>query len=389
MCLAVPFHINLNKQSIVKQIKVAFCTDGIYPHATGGMQKHSRLLIEQLAQYSSLSLTVLHPHEHAVFNNSAIKEVFIRPINPNLNYLRECYRYSQRIALELEKLDADVIYSQGLCVWAHIDRFRQRLIVNPHGLEPYQAFGFKNRLLAIPFKAVFNHIFSKAAAVVSLGGKLTDILLKRVSGPERVVVLPNGVNLPGANVCQSDEGERLRALFLARFASNKGIDILFSAIEQLHRAGMADQFEFVLGGKGPLYEYYRSRNKFNNVKLLGFVADEQISELYYSSNLFVLPTLFEGMPTVVLEAMAHGLPVIVTDVGATSELVGPENGYLIEKGAVSALVNALLSFAQLPTAHRIKMGQVSWEKVKQRFTWQSIAESHYHLFKKIADAGKA
>src|SRR5690606_10025817 len=111
------------------------------------------------------------------------------------NYLKECFAYSKRIHKALTEGEFDIIYSQGLSVWYEADQFSDKLIINPHGLEPYQAIGFKNSLLAIPFKRVFNRIFSKSRYVVSLGGRLTGILEKHVDS-KKIVVLPNAVNLP-------------------------------------------------------------------------------------------------------------------------------------------------------------------------------------------------
>jgi glycosyltransferase involved in cell wall biosynthesis len=347
------------------------------------MQKHSRLLVEELVQYPGLELTILHPHREKMFPGQRIREIFIDPIDTRKNYLLECYRYSQRIASQLQQLEYDVIYSQGLSVWAQVDQFKGRLIINPHGLEPYQAIGFKNRLLAIPFRMVFSYLFRKAACVISLGGRLTNILQKQVGNAEKITVVPNGVNLSDGTTKPRPADNKVRVLFLARFAANKGINILFNAIEILEQQGLAHFYEFVLAGKGPLYEYYRGKNKFSNVTLTGFVTDDQINSLYREADVFVLPTLFEGMPTVVLEAMTHSLPVIVTDVGATAELVDQQNGFLIKKGSVQALVHALQQFRELGPAERAAMGKASFEKVLQRFTWRSVAEQHLQLFQHL------
>ena len=56
--------------------QVVFCTDGIFPHAVGGMQRHSTLLIEELAKSGRFSIVVIHPHNAPVFNQSlGIKEI--------------------------------------------------------------------------------------------------------------------------------------------------------------------------------------------------------------------------------------------------------------------------------------------------------------------------
>ncbi len=360
---------------------IAFCTDGIYPLMTGGMQKHSRLLVEALSVYEDLTITVLHPHSEIIFHSSRIKEIQLSPINTNRNYLIESYRYSQRVADRLNDIQPDIIYSQGLSVWAGIKNFSSRLIINPHGLEPYQAIGLKNRLLALPFQVIFSHLFKQAARVVSLGGKLTGILHRHVANESQLVVLPNAINLPAASESfQRIPSLPVKVLFLARFATNKGIDVLFETIRQLNLAGHTDTFSFVLGGKGPLYEQYRSKPQPGNVKLLGFVKDEEIDALYRENELFILPTLFEGMPTVVLEAMSWKMPIIVSDVGATAEQVDASNGYLVHPGRVEDLVQSLLSYANASAEIKKTLGEASYCRVKDQFTWQAVAAKHRDLF---------
>ena len=62
------------------KIEVLFCTDGIFPHAVGGMQRHSSLLIEELAATGAVELIVVHPHEgKQLFNDPGIKEIIAAP----------------------------------------------------------------------------------------------------------------------------------------------------------------------------------------------------------------------------------------------------------------------------------------------------------------------
>ena len=134
-------------------MRLAFCTDGIFPEAVGGMQRHSKLLLEELAQKEGISIDVFHPHNKVIFpEHASIKEIFVKPTEEKRNYLKECYAYSKRIYSHLSSGNYDVIYSQGLSVWHKCEEFSDRLVVNPHGLEPFQAIGFKDKLIAIPFK---------------------------------------------------------------------------------------------------------------------------------------------------------------------------------------------------------------------------------------------
>lgn len=350
------------------------------------MQRHSRLLIEELAKRNDLDLVVIHPHEEKIFTMfSGVHEFSVKPINPKKIYLHECYLYSKRVYSIINQFPNHVIYAQGLSVWYHVNKIKKRLIVNPHGLEPFQAISIKEKLISIPFKLIFDFLFNHAAYVVSLGGGLSAILQNRISNKNtKVAVLPNGVKTNYIIELKKFHPEKLNLLFVARFAHNKGIHILMNAIKDLNAEGWQEKLEFNLGGRGPLLEYYKTHFNFPNTNFLGFISDEQLIDLYLNSDIFVLPTLFEGMPTVVLEAMSYRLPIIVSDVGATAELVNSSNGYLINKNNIFELKKAITDFYNLSISSKEKLSEASFNKVKEKYDWKTVAQNHVELFRKLA-----
>jgi glycosyltransferase involved in cell wall biosynthesis len=87
---------------------------------------------------------------------------------------------------------------------------------------------------------------------------------------------------------------------------------------------------------------------------------------------------------VVLEAMAQARPILVSDVGATAELVDMHNGYLLPPGDADALYAAILAFSERPSDVRAKMGVYSHARVKERFSWPVVARAHADLCKRVA-----
>jgi len=370
-----------------QKLTVVFVTDGIFPHSVGGMQKHSKLLVEALAKSNQVNLIVIHPHAGTqVFDEALhIVEHAIPASKPSIQYIIDGYRYSQNVAAILKKYPNAVIYSQGFSVWSHIKIFSHRLINNPHGLEAYQTLSKKDYYKTSPFRFIFNYIFKRSAYTVSLGGKLTDIIKKQLGKNNEVVVLPNATNI--TDFPDKDfSGNKTKVLFVGRFAFNKGIDVLIDCIQKINNENLGDDFEFGLVGKGPLYEHYKSLYAANNLTYYGFASDENLAMLYKTSHVFVLPTLFEGMPTVVLEAMAKKMPIIVTDVGATLELVDNSNGFIIDKSSVQSLYDSLIKFHQLSEIDKSSLAEASYKRVKENFTWPVIAQKHIDLFNKIASS---
>ena len=94
------------------------------------MQRHSRKLIENVAAFSELDITVIHPHEETVFPKAlGIKEVKIGDIDKDKTYLLELKRYSKRVHKVLTAGDFEVIYSQGFCVWDGIDDLADKRVI--------------------------------------------------------------------------------------------------------------------------------------------------------------------------------------------------------------------------------------------------------------------
>jgi len=368
---------------MAEPLHIVLCTDGIFPQAMGGMQRHSRLLAEHLARSGAVRLTVIHPHTIPVFDKAlSIDEAPIANIDPERFYLRELWHYSGRVAEQLDKLKADVILAQGFSVWKGMDRFRDRLIVHPHGLEMFQGLSLKEQVLGVPFRLALRWIVRRSARVVSLGGKLTTILERLVEGSEaRVVVLPNAVDLPTTAAPYPTGDGPLRLLFVGRFAFNKGLDVLMSVAERLVEQGLTDQVRFQLAGDGPLLGHYQATGLPKNVQLLGRVDDERLFQLYSECHALVLPTRFEGMPTVVLEAMARARPILVSDVGASGELVDGSNGYLLPPGDAEALYKAVVDLLERSPAERSTMGQRSFDRVRAGFTWPVVTNNYIALFR--------
>lgn len=366
------------------RLKVIFCTDGIFPHAVGGMQRHSRLLLEALGRTGEVDLVVLHPHpEERIFSAfPQIEEVTLPPLPEKKHYFLELRDYSRLVLAEVAQRPDHLVYAQGLSVWKGIGKVADRTVINPHGLEPYQALGWKARLKTAPYRFVFNRLFRQAAYVISLGGRLTHILNRKSSA---VVVLPNATNpvaMEAASLHKTP-AKPMRFMFAGRFAHNKGIEVLLEAALQLNQAGRSADFQLDLVGKGPLFESLKSKYALPNVNFLGFVSDEALARCYLESHVFVLPTLFEGMPTVVLEAMARAMPIIVTDVGATRELVDTSNGIIIEKQDIPDLVRAMTTLLDLSAHDFSELSQHSLQKFLARFTWEAVAQQHLDLFRKM------
>ncbi len=118
------------------------------------------------------------------------------------------------------------------------------------------------------------------------------------------------------------------------------------------------------------------------VEFKGMVSREDMPEIYRQANIFVLPSQSEGMSVALLEALASGLPVVVSDTGGTHELVSPgENGLVVRWADVEGLAQALERMVKdMPL--RENMGRAA-RQTALRFSWSQVAGHYLQLMEKL------
>jgi len=182
---------------------------------------------------------------------------------------------------------------------------------------------------------------------------------------------------------------RNRLLYIGRLSSEKGIAPLMEGVLRLKRKyGLAP--ELTIAGSGPeedqLKEYVRTLGIGEDVRFLGYVRDNaELSRLYQGSDVFILPSYTEGVPKVILEAMANGLPVVTTAVGGIPEIVQDGlNGLLVPAGDAEAICDSIHRIL-IDNQLRIKLIENAYETVKEYTIEKQTAniirvlESYYNL----------
>ncbi len=201
---------------------------------------------------------------------------------------------------------------------------RRRYIVHFH--LDIDASGPAGIVLPAYKALIFARVLRAAERVVVLSGEQADFVQERYGvRPERVVIVPNGVGAPRepdpaerTGVREDDDG-MLRLLYVGRLAAQKNIPRLIDAFSRV-RAPVV----LAIVGDGELREWTEravAERGLANVRVVGPRRDGALAAWYRWADAFVLASDKEGMPLVVLEAMAAGLPVVATDVPGTRELV--------------------------------------------------------------------
>ena len=160
-----------------------------------------------------------------------------------------------------------------------------------------------------------------------------------------------------------------RLVCVARLCEPKGLPLLLEAVQILAKEGR--KFELVLAGDGPLRTHLEqlitTYDLHTTVTITGWISSEKVKEELLRSRALVLPSFAEGLPVVIMEAMALERPVVSTYVAGIPELVIPgENGWLVTAGDVEQLVETLREVLDTKIGRLRVMGKKARTRVLER-----------------------
>lgn len=250
--------------------------------------------------------------------------------------------------------------------------WRRPYYITTHGAErgPYGAF----------YRAARRLVQRRARFVQSISPEITAQLLAAGVRRERVLEIGNGIDLsrflPATAEERSEARRRLQldadaiiVLFTGRFGGEKGLDVLAQAWRELAPAGAL--LCLVGAREDEAEQALRLFDGRASVLVRGWTAD--VASYYAAADVFVLPSRAEGMSLSLMEAMAAGLPVIATAVGAAETMVADgESGLLVpadDLQALAAALGRLLADASL----RARLGTAAARVARQRYAIESVA----------------
>lgn len=193
--------------------------------------------------------------------------------------------------------------------------------------------------------------------------------------PEQIKILPYGVDVEQfAPIEHTNKTDKLTLIFVGQLNRRKGLHHLLHCARELR-----EKIDIILvGGIKPAFDLYNEYKNDANITFVGFVDHNQLKEYYTHADVFVLPSLAEGMSLAGLEAMAFGIPILCSDHSGVNDLVEDGvNGYVFQTGNLEDLKNKICWFVENKEKCR-SMGKYSRE-IALDHTW----ERYYDDFAKI------
>lgn len=280
-------------------------------------------------------------------------------------------------------------FSSNLAVLANVFKGLPMALTS-HGVVDLNGFG-----------GVVNYVYGKTVAkwmlksvdgVIALTEKHAENLEFLGADANCITVIPNGIDLSKIHTgvdksCLRERyGKRNLILFVGSLIPRKGINYLIDSMKYVS----CNAILLVVGGElqsHPGYSDYLKKQVsslgLNNVNFLGRVSKEELECLYNVADIFVLPSLSEGLPLTLIEAMAYGKCVITTDIIGNSEvIIHNYNGLLCRPKDAVNLANCI-NYAMKNPDVSVMLGVNARQDIERKYRLENMIKKTIDLYKSL------
>lgn len=366
-------------------MKIAVVGTRGFPGIQGGVESHCENLYTELAK-GDCNVTVFARAPYTSPDSYQYKGVDLIPVTCPKNKLLEAIVHTFKSVIRARKLKPDIlhIHAIGPSLFTPFARLlRMKVVVTNHGPD------YERKKWPLPAK-IFLKLCERmgikyANEVITITKNIADDIKKKY-GRESTVI-PNGVNLPqlseSEGILKKIAVQKKRyILSVGRFVPEKGFDDLIAAFSQ----GSFDPWKLVLVGDADHEDKYsldlkKKASENHNIILTGFLKGRPLHELYVHAGLFVLPSYYEGLPIVLLEAMSYGLSCIVSDIPANRNVELDEDRFF-KTGDVASLRGKIEKYINELWGEEAIRDQI--DLISTKYNWSIIAEDTMKVYRKIA-----
>lgn len=373
-----------------------------FPPLGGGTGTVNQAILNQLSDSPDLEIDLITSSPNNVYESEAFSkriDIFKLPVDRfDIHHAsnKELILYAVRSFLFGLRKHRETKFDMCLA-WSAVPAGASALALKKISGLPYilrvsgpDIPGFEQRYKNLyPFlKPLIQAIWKNAETVISKCSAEAEMIYE-IDPNIEVTIIPNGVDtdryIPGEPI--PDDGP-LKLLCVARLIKRKGQHHLIKAVKQISDQGVDITLDLVGSGdaEGEYRELVESLQVQDKINFRGYISREEIPNFYAQAHVFVLPSYNEGMSVATLEAMACGLPVIVSRTPGTEELVREgENGFTFEWGDIELLTQLLLKLdsdralaRQMALESRVLAKKFSWDSSAKKFDLLFFSQNNIH-----------
>ena len=169
---------------------------------------------------------------------------------------------------------------------------------------------------------------------------------------QNIEIIPNPIQMVEKNILKKrDSNDKVKILFLGEIGERKGVFDLVKGVAQMTEQQKNKISINICGNKEiKKLETMIEENNLENVCIVhGWVEGEKKKDLLGDSDIFILPSYYEGVPIAILEAMCYSLPIISTNIAGIPDIVrNQRNGIIIEPGDIQGIISSILQMVETP-----------------------------------------
>jgi len=241
----------------------------------------------------------------------------------------------------------------------------------------------------IGLRCIQNYIFKRSNYLITVSNELKMIIKQDIRNVP-IKVISGGVDKEFFKLKVKNMKHRnfYNLLFVGSLRKIKNPTIVLEALLKLK--GYKYNLKLTIIGNGPLFDELREfcdKNQLNNVIFLKNISHNDIKQFYEQSDLFLMPSLSEGTPLALLEAMASSKPIIANEIGGITELIKNNyNGILIKPNNLQSLVDNIKFLIENPDLSE-KLGQNAQKTISTK-SWENICNLYLKIYNSLVKSGK-
>ncbi len=386
-------------------VKVLFLGTRGFPNVQGGVEKHCENLTINLVKIGC-DVTVFTRKPYVDTSIKNFKGVNLVTIPALKHKSLEAFLHTFMGIFIAFFFKPDILHIQaiGPSLFTPLARILgMKVVITSHGSNYKHLKWGKFARCVLRVGELLGVLF--ANKIIAISKNIADEIREKYN--RDVAIIPNGVKIH--KILESNEtlekyglekGKYILAV--GRFVPEKGFHDLIEAFKQIQNSDSQskiqnqkskisiDHWKLVIVGRADHEDRYslglKEKTRENsNIVLTGFLTGEPLQELYSHAGLFVLPSYYEGLPIVLLEAMSYGLTCIASDIPSNRNIELSEDRFF-NSGDVKALATKIKEFIDKPLSEEDRKKQI--RMIAERYNWEKIAEKTLELYKIIGRSSR-
>lgn len=356
-----------------------------FPDVQGGVEAHCRNLYPRLVKLGC-EVTVLARQPYVGVKEYSYEGVTVKPIPCTRNKFLEAFTHTKKGVRAAQDLKPDIlhIHAVGPALFVPMARRLGMKVVMTHHGPDYERKKW-NWVAKRVLREGEKQGCVNANEVICISKQIAQSVKEKFNRDAHVI--PNGVmmheRVTTDEVLKKHGLEKEKyILAVGRFVPEKGFVELLEAWQGMEPHGA---WKLVIVGDADHEDAYSRKLKemaaeASHVVLAGFLSGTPLAEIYSHAGLFVLPSYYEGLPIVLLEAMSYGLSCVVSDIPANRE-VGLSQDRYFKPGDAGAMAQKIREFMATPMDEAGKARQRNL--VSQRYDWDKIAQETLRVYQQV------